>query len=247
MASKAALRIGALVGVAGITSGAWFAGKQVRSPAEAAATAKAPAASRITGAVEERALASSVIIRGVVRYGDPRAVVLAASAIKASATGTSGSGGATSIISAPAVKGEELAEGAVALSVGGRPVFVFAGKVPAYRDLKPGDSGDDVRQFEEALQRFNMSPGSADGVYDSSTEAAVERWYKSKGYGAFGPTDAQRSQLRTLRDNVSRAGDAVLSAQQNMTVAKRATSNDKTPGCPRSRPCGTRQSWHLSR
>jgi Putative peptidoglycan binding domain len=227
MASKAALRIGALVGVAGITSGAWFAGKQVRSPAEAAATAKAPAASRITGAVEERALASSVIIRGLVRYGDPRAVVLAASAIKASATGTSGSGGATSIISAPAVKGEELAEGAVALSVGGRPVFVFAGKVPAYRDLKPGDSGDDVRQFEEALQRFNMSPGSADGVYDSSTEAAVERWYKSKGYGAFGPTDAQRSQLRTLRDNVSRAGDAVLSAQQNMTVAKRATSNDK--------------------
>jgi Putative peptidoglycan binding domain len=163
----------------------------------------------------------------VVRYGDPRAVVLAASAIKASASGSNGSGGATSIISAPAIKGTELAEGAVALSVGGRPVFVFAGKVPAYRDLKPGDSGDDVRQFEEALQRFNMSPGAADGIYDSSTEAAVERWYKSKGYGAFGPTDAQRSQLRTLRDNVSRAGDAVLSAQQNMTVAKRATSNDK--------------------
>jgi hypothetical protein len=227
MASKAALRIGALVGVAGITSGAWFAGKQVRSPAEAAATAKAPVASRITAAVEQRALASSVIIRGVVRYGDPRAVVLAASSIKASAGGAGAPGGATSIISAPAVKGTELAEGSVALSVGGRPVFVFAGKVPAYRDLKPGDSGDDVAQFEEALQRFGMSPGAVDGTYDASTEAAVERWYKSKGYGAFGPTDAQRSQLRTLRDNVSRAGDAVLSAQQNVTVAKRATSTDK--------------------
>jgi hypothetical protein len=227
MASKAALRIGALVGVAGITSGAWFAGKQVRSPAEAAATAKAPVASRITAAVEERALSSSVIIRGVVRYGDPRAVVLAASAIKATANGGGGGGGATSIISAPAVKGNELAEGAVALSVGGRPVFVFAGKVPAYRDLKPGDSGDDVRQFEDALQRFNMSPGPVDGVYDGATEAAVERWYKSKGYGAFGPTDAQRTQLRTLRDNVSRAGDAVLSAQLSVTNAKRATSSDK--------------------
>ncbi len=226
MASKAALRIGALVGVAGITSGAWFAGKQVRSPAEAAATAKAPVASRITAAVEERALSSSVIIRGVVRYGDPRAVVLAASAIKATANG-GGGGGATSIISAPAVKGTELAEGSVALSVGGRPVFVFAGNVPAYRDLKPGDSGDDVRQFEDALQRFNMSPGPVDGVYDGATEAAVERWYKSTGYGAFGPTDAQRTQLRTLRDNVSRAGDAVLSAQLSVTNAKRATSSDK--------------------
>ncbi len=227
MASKAVLRIGALLGVAGITAGAWFAGKQVRSPAEAAATAKAPVASRITASVEERALASNVILRGVVRYGDPRAVVLAASAIKASAPGAGALGGATSIISAPAVKGAELAEGAVALSVGGRPVFVFAGNVPAYRDLKPGDSGDDVRQFEEALQRFNMSPGAADGVFDASTEAAVERWYKSKGYGAFGPTEAQRSQLRALRDTVSRAGDAVLSAQQSVTVAKRATSGDK--------------------
>jgi hypothetical protein len=227
MASKAVLRIAALVGVAGITSGAWFAGKQVRSPAEAAATAKPPVASRITAAVEQRELASSVIIRGVVRYGDPRAVVLAVSSIKAASTGAGGPGGATSIISAPAVKGAELSEGAVALSVGGRPVFVFAGKVPAYRDLKPGDSGEDVRQLEDVLQRFNMSPGAVDGNYDATTEAAVERWYKSKGYGAFGPTDAQRTQLRTLRDNLSRAGDAVLSAQLNVTTAKRATSNDK--------------------
>jgi Putative peptidoglycan binding domain len=225
MASKTVLRLGATLAIVGMTAGAWFAGKQVRSPAQAAATANPPVASRITAPVEERELSSSVIVRGVVRYGDPRAVVLAASSVK---NATAGPTGAISIISSPAVKGAELPEGAPALTVGGRPVFVFQGKVPAYRDMRPGDSGDDVRQLEQALERFAMSPGTVDGIYDKATETAVERWYKSKGYSAFGPTDAQRTQLRSLRDAVSRAQDLTVTARQSLDAAKRSTSVDRT-------------------
>jgi Putative peptidoglycan binding domain len=225
MASKTVLRLGATLGIVGMTAGAWFAGKQVRSPAQAAATANPPVASRITAPVEERELSSSVIVRGVVRYGDPRAVVLAASSVK---NATAGPTGAISIISSPAVKGAELPEGAPALTVGGRPVFVFQGKVPAYRDMRPGDSGDDVRQLEQALERFAMNPGAVDGIYDKATETAVELWYKSKGYSAFGPTDAQRTQLRSLRDAVSRAQDLTVTARQSLDAAKRSTSVDRT-------------------
>ncbi len=225
MASKTVLRVGATLGIVGMTAGAWFAGKQVRSPAQAAATANPPTASRITAPVEERELSSSVIVRGVVRYGDPRAVVLAASSVKNASAGPTG---AVSIISSPAVKGAELPDGAPALTVGGRPVFVFEGKVPAYRDLRPGDVGDDVRQLEEALARFDMNPGTVDGKYDKATETAVERWYTSKGYAAFGPTDAQRTQLRGLRDALSRANDATVTARQSLDAAKRSTSGDRT-------------------
>jgi hypothetical protein len=225
MASKTVLRVGATLGIVGMTTGAWFAGKQVRSPAQAAATANPPVASRITAPVEERELSSSVIVRGVVRYGDPRAVVLAASSVK---NASAGPAGAASIISSPAVKGAELPDGASALTVGGRPVFVFQGKVPAYRDLRPGDVGDDVRQLEDALARFNMNPGTVDGKYDKTTESAVNRWYTSKGYNAFGPTDAQRTQLRGLRDSLSRAEDLAVTARQNLDVAKRSTSVDRT-------------------
>jgi peptidoglycan hydrolase-like protein with peptidoglycan-binding domain len=225
MASKAVLRTGTALAIVGMTTGAWFAGKQVRSPAQAAATANPPVASRITAPVEERELSSSVIVRGVVRYGDPRAVVLAASTVK---NASAGAAGAVAIISSPAVKGAELPDGSSALTVGGRPVFVFEGKVPAYRDLRPGDRGDDVRQLEEALQRFQMNPGPVDGLYDRATESAVERWYTSKGYAAFGPTDAQRTQLRSLRDLVSRATDATVTARQNLDATKRANSADRT-------------------
>ena len=224
MASKTFLRIGAAAGVVGLTGGAWFAGRQVRSPSEAAATANPPVASRITAPVEERELSSTVLVRGVVRYGDPRSVVLAASAVK---TTGSASTGATSIVSTAPERGAELPEGSAALAVGGRPVFVFAGKVPAYRDLRPGDVGDDVRQLEEALQRLAMRPGAVDGKFDSATEAAVERWYVSKGYNAFGPTEAQRTQLRTLRDTLSRAEDSVAGSRRNLEVAQRSTNGDK--------------------
>jgi peptidoglycan hydrolase-like protein with peptidoglycan-binding domain len=221
VASKALVRGGAVGVVVALTAGAWFAGRQIESPGEAAATAEPPPASRITAPVEERVLESTVIVRGLVRYGDPRPVSLAASALKAAAAQ------GTQILSSPAEKGGSLDEGAVALGVGGRPVFVLRGDLPAYRDLRPGDEGVDVRQLEAALDRLGFSPGPLDGRYDAATEAAAERWYDAAGYDAFGPTDQQRAQLRTARTALATADDALASARRALTQAERGTSGDK--------------------
>ena len=74
------------------------------------------------------------------------------------------------IISVPAVKGSVLAEGDKALEVGGRPVLILQGKNPAYRDMRPGDNGPDVKQLEDALARLGLNPGTADGAYDPASD-----------------------------------------------------------------------------
>jgi hypothetical protein len=214
---------GALAGVVAITGGAWYAGSRVRSPAEAAATANPPVASRITAPVESRVLESTVISRGTVRYGDPREVVLASSSIKNGATAIP----PALIISVPAVKGSVLAEGDKALEVGGRPVLILQGKNPAYRDMRPGDNGPDVKQLEDALARLGLNPGSADGAYDDATARAVEDWYRKTGYEAYGPTESQRTAINAARDAVGRAEDGVLNATRGVTTARSTSSADK--------------------
>ena len=73
------------------------------------------------------------------------------------------------------------------LTASGCPVFVLQGRVPAYRDLVPGISGEDVRQLEKALARLGFSPGPVDGVDDQQTGAAVAKWYASRKWEPFGP------------------------------------------------------------
>ncbi len=195
---------GVLALVVGSSSIAWFAGRRVASPAEVAARTQAPAPSRITVAVTKTVLSSTLISRGLVRYGEPKPVVLAQSALKTTAP----------LLTAAPVKGAELKEGTKALEIGGRPVLVLEGALPTFRDMRPGDTGVDVQQLEEALGRLGYSPGTADGIFDSATEKAVSSWYRAVGYDPFEPTETQRAQLRTARDAASRAADAVLSARR---------------------------------
>jgi Putative peptidoglycan binding domain len=195
---------GVLALVVGSSSVAWFAGRKVASPAEVAARTQAPAPSRITVAVAKTVLSSTLISRGLVRYGEPKPVVLAQSALKTTAP----------LLTLAPVKGAELKEGTKALEIGGRPVLVLEGALPTFRDMRPGDTGVDVQQLEDALGRLGYSPGSADGVFDGATEKAVSSWYRAVGYDPFEPTETQRAQLRTARDAASRAADAVLSARR---------------------------------
>ena len=211
-----------LAGVVATSGAGWAAGARMKSPAQAAADTAPPEASLITAAVEKRTLSSTVTTRGTVRYGQPQSVTLAASAL-----GGGGGGGGSSLVTKAPEKGAELAESAVALEVSGRPVFVLQGDVPMYRDLRPGDTGADVRQLEEALARLGFSPGKVDGTYDVATEAAVDAWYEKAGYRAQGPTDEQRDALRAARKAVSAAEDQVLQAEENLAKARTgATAKD---------------------
>ena len=223
MASRRVVGAGALAGVVALTGGAWFAGSRLRSPAEAAATANPPVASRITAPVESRVLESTVISRGTVRYGDPREVVLASSSIKNGATAIP----PALIVSVPAVKSTVLGEGDKALEIGGRPVLILKGTNPAYRDMRPGDTGPDITQLQEALARLGFASGPATGTYNDSTATAVEAWYRKAGYEAYGPTETQRSAINAARDALARAEEGVLNATRGVSTSRSASSADK--------------------
>ncbi len=191
--------------VVAIGGGGFLLGRQVKSPSDAAAEVAAPAASRLAVPVERRVLSSTIITRGDVRYGDPKPVVLAPSTLKA---------GQGNLVTQPATKGQEITSGSRVLELAGRPVIALVGATPAYRDMRPGDVGDDVRQLEEGLRSLSFNPGTVDGTFDTATEKAVSSLYGKLGYEPFGPTESQRTQLQQLRESASRATDGVRSAQR---------------------------------
>jgi peptidoglycan hydrolase-like protein with peptidoglycan-binding domain len=78
--------------------------------------------------------------------------------------------------------GASLVPGAVALRVDGRPVFVIPGSFPLYRDIEPGDDGDDVTALQQGLRAAGLYKGRADGHYGSGTQTAVTAMYRAAGY-----------------------------------------------------------------
>ncbi len=192
-------------GVVAVGAGGFVLGRQVKSPADAAAQAAPPTASRLAVPVERRVISATLITRGDVRFGDPKPVVLPPSALKANLG---------NLVTLAATKGQEIEAGKRVLEVAGRPVLALVGSTPAYRDLRPGDQGDDVRQLEVGLSKLGFDPGAVDGRYDDATEKGVEAWYRNVGYEPFGPTETQRTQLQTLRDGSTRAADGVRNAQR---------------------------------
>jgi peptidoglycan hydrolase-like protein with peptidoglycan-binding domain len=175
---------------------AWVAGSHIESPADAAARTAPPTPSPILVPVEKRVLGTSIVTRGTARFGLPQPISIAPSTLKTQA----------GLITTLPLRNTQFTEGAVMLTASGRPVFVLQGNVPAYRDLAPGITGDDVRQLEQGLKRLGFDPGPIDGIYDQQTSAAVAKWYKSKGWEPFGPTREQLASIRTLEREW---GDAV--------------------------------------
>jgi peptidoglycan hydrolase-like protein with peptidoglycan-binding domain len=212
------------VGVATLLAvGAWIAGSRIESPADAAARTAPPVPSPILVPVEERVLSSNIVTRGKARFGLPQPISLPPSPLK----------GAPGLLATLPARNTQIHEGGVLLTASGRPVFVLTGKVPAYRDLVPGISGQDVRQLEEALKRLGFDPGPLDGVYDQQTSAAVARWYKSKGWEPFGPTREQLANVALLeRDwgeankNRQAAATAMASALAAEELARAAAEHN---------------------
>lgn len=186
----------ALLATAGAAGGAWWAGSRIESPAEVAARTAAPTPSPVLVPVEERVLSADVVTRGTVRFGLPQPISIAPSSIKQGA----------GLIAALPLRNAPVEDGGTLLSASGRPVFVLQGDAPAYRDLFPGVTGNDVLQLEQALRRLGYDPGAVDGTFDRETSAAVVKWYKAKGWEPFGPT---RDQLAAVRALEREWGDAV--------------------------------------
>lgn len=166
----------------------WIAVQQIRSPAEAAARTAPPKPSLILVEVEEKVLASKVVTRGTAHFGSPRKLTTTPSDLKT---------GAQVITSLPG-PGAVVSAGDVLLTISGRPVFVFDGAQPAYRDLGPGISGRDVTQLERGLKRAGFDPGPVDGSYDASTASAVSALYRKHGHEPLVATSAELADARPL-------------------------------------------------
>ena len=208
---------GVLGGTVLAASVGWVAGRSIQSPAQIAARTAAPIPSLITVAVEKRQLSSDVIVRGVARYGGVQPVSVVPSTLKS----------APEILTVAPAVGATLTEGKSAMSISGRPVFVFRGSVPVYRDLTPGTVGDDVRQLQAALARLGFNPGPVNGQYGPQTGAAVAGFYSAAGFAPFGPTSSQLKSLRSAEAAASQAQLTVLKA--NAAVVKASSSPPSLP------------------
>jgi peptidoglycan hydrolase-like protein with peptidoglycan-binding domain len=199
-----------LIFVIGVAIVSWIAGARIQSPAEAAARTAPPIPSPILVPVEMRVLTSDIVTRGTARFGLPQSISLAPSTLKP------GNGVITSLPE----HGAQLNEGEVLLVASGRPVFVLQGDVPVYRDLIPGNSGDDVLQLESALKRLGFDPGQMDGIYDEATSEAVGDWYAAAGFDAFlCPTQDQLAALHSLENELALATNERAAAEAARAAA----------------------------
>ena len=179
-----------------LASGGWVAGSRIESPAEAAARTAPPTPSPILVPVEERVLSSNIVTRGTARFGLPQPISIAPSALKANTQ---------VLITTLPTRNTQFEEGDVMLTTSGRPVFVLQGEIPAYRDLVPGTSGNDVRQLEQGLGATRLRSRSGRWNLRRADQSAVAEWYKSAGYEPFGPTTEQLADLRTLESALADA------------------------------------------
>ena len=190
--------IGVVVLAAGL---GWFFGSRIQSPAEAAADAEPPPASNITVEVVSEVLSADVITRGDLVYDEPVQVTL---------SGSFAEQPEKLIVTETAEQGDDLGEGDTIVEVVGRPVFLLVGEIPMYRDLRPGASGEDVLQLEEALDRLGFYGGTPDEAWDEATGSAVAAWYEAAGYRANGLSEEDEVSLSAARDRV-RAAEAAVS------------------------------------
>jgi multidrug efflux pump subunit AcrA (membrane-fusion protein) len=86
--------------------------------------------------------------------------------------------------------GAVIRRGGRLLAVDNRPVQLFYGSLPLWRDLSVGvDDGPDVRQLERNLVALGYDPDRAitvDEHYSAATAAAVERWQEANGLDQTG-------------------------------------------------------------
>jgi hypothetical protein len=135
--------------------GAWlWAGDGSTEAASATATPVA------TAVVERGTISATESWDGTLEYGAPFTVT------------SSVEGTITRLVD----QGEILNRGDELFRVNEQPVTLLYGAVPMYRDLRPGDSGVDVRQLEKNLAALGYDGFTVDDEFTSSTAEAVRAW-----------------------------------------------------------------------
>ncbi|MCX5561788.1 peptidoglycan-binding protein [Streptomyces sp. NBC_00038] len=88
--------------------------------------------------------------------------------------------------------GEEITRGKALYEVDDKPVTLMYGTTPAYRDLKPGVEGADVKALERNLDALGYSGFTVDDEYTDATADAVKEWQEDRGLDETGAVELGR-------------------------------------------------------
>jgi Putative peptidoglycan binding domain len=195
--SRLARRRRALFWVAGgaalLAIGGLIGSSFVKSPQQIAADTAAPPPTVTTAKVVSQILTSSVEMRGVVYPATQYDVYPSAPEADAAAAGTGspaggsatggGSSGAVYISRLDVAAGKTISNGEQLAEIDGEPLFALAGRVPAWRDMTPGESGPDVAELQKALAALGYyQGGDTPGFFGTATQDAVSLYYPHLGY-----------------------------------------------------------------
>ncbi len=180
-------------GAALLAIGGLIGASFVKSPQQIAADTAAPPPTVTTAKVVSQILTSSVQMRGVVYPGTQYDVYPSApesdeaaagtgSAAGGSATG-GGSSGTVYISRLDVAAGRTISNGEKLAEIDGEPLFALGGRVPAWRDITPGESGPDVAELQKALASLGYyDHGDTPGFFGAATQDAVSLYYEHLGY-----------------------------------------------------------------
>jgi peptidoglycan hydrolase-like protein with peptidoglycan-binding domain len=101
----------------------------------------------------------------------------------AGGSGTGGSSGTVYISRLDVAAGKAISNGEKLAEIDGEPLFALAGRVPAWRDITPGESGPDVAELQKALASLGYySGGDTPGFFGPATQEAVSLYYEHLGH-----------------------------------------------------------------
>ncbi|MFB7613962.1 peptidoglycan-binding protein [Kitasatospora sp. NPDC056181] len=231
---RAFLLVAAVAAV--VSVGGLGAASLVKSPADRAAATDPPPATLITATAGMQVLNPSVVLRGMVFPPTQYDVLPSASSADVKQLYVSG---------LRVKAGDQVAAGQQLAEVSGRPLFVLPGPVPAYRDVRPGDTGPDVAEVQAALAGLGYRTGAdASGTFGAGTKQAVKAYYEHLGYPVPTTGTATQQAVDTARKAVDAAKQTVdaLTAQKSAGATGGSTGTGTTPtGTPSTgtTPSGT--------
>ena len=180
-------------GAALLAIGGLIGSSFVKSPQQIAADTAAPPPTVTTAKVVSQILTSSVQMRGVVYPATQYDVYPSAPETDAGTTGTGsagsgsaagdGSPGAVYISRLDVAAGQTISNGEQLAEIDGEPLFALTGRVPAWRDITPDESGPDVAELQKALASLGYyQGGDTPGFFGTATQDAVSAYYEHLGY-----------------------------------------------------------------
>ncbi|REE96867.1 efflux RND transporter periplasmic adaptor subunit [Thermomonospora umbrina] len=128
--------------------------------------------------------------------------------------------------------GDRITRGKALYEVDGDPVVLMYGSMPAYRTLRSGDEGTDVKQLETNLRKLGYTGFTVDDEYTADTADAVSEWQEDKGLEETGVVELGRVVFASgpVRVDAIQAGegDALMPGGKVLTytgTAKAVTVN----------------------